>query len=159
MVVARKCPKLLEFLQESPVQSICLLLYLSFWSLTETSITIFYPTSLQTDNTSMGKAYVLTTGHCLFYRYTLIVATLVFVLLVFPFTFFLACSHFLARKFNLLRIKPLMDEFQSCYKPRYRWYSATYIIAWICLILFNSMPPVFGLVYTYHSAAIPKQVA
>ena len=36
-----------------------------------------------------------------------------------------------------------MDEFQSCYKPKYRWYSATYIIACIFLILSNSIPPVF----------------
>ena len=73
----------------------------------------------------------------------IIVATLVFILLVLPFTLFLTCSHFLARKVNLLRIKPLMDEFQSCYKPRYRWFSATYIIAWICLVFVAWLPPLF----------------
>ena len=145
MVVARKCPKLLAFLQESPVQSICLLLYLSFWSLTETSMTILYPTFLRTDNTSVGRAYVFLQPDTVYFTDThlflIIVATLVFILLVFPFTLFLTCSHLLARKFNLIRIKPLMDEFQSCYKPRYRWYSATYIIAWVCLIFFSLFPP------------------
>ena len=72
MVVARKCPKLLAFLQESPVPSICLLLYLSFWSLAETSLTIFYPIFLQTDNIyKFGHgACVLTTRHSILYRCT-----------------------------------------------------------------------------------------
>ena len=42
------------------------------------------------------------------YIVLIIVATLVFILLVLPFTLFLICSHFLARKFNLLRIKPVL---------------------------------------------------
>ena len=81
-----------------------------------------------------------------FYRLIIvliIVATLVFILLVLLFTLFLTCSQFLARKFNLLRIKPLMDEFQSCNKPRYQWFSATYIIAWICLVFVAWLPCTF----------------
>ena len=147
MVMARKCPKLLAFLQESPVPSICLLLYLSFWSLTETSLTIFYPIFLPTDNTSLGMVHVYLQPDTPYFTgahiFLVIVATLVFSLLVLPFTLFLTCSPFLARKFNLLRIKPLMDEFQSCYKPRYQWFSATYIIAWICLVYFSLLPSLF----------------
>ena len=147
IMVARKCPKLLAFLQESPVQSICLLLYLSFWSLAETSLTIFYPIFLPTGNASMYKVQVYLQPDTLYltdmHIFLIIVATLTLVLLVLPFTLFLACSPFLAQKFNLIRIKPLMDEFQSCYKPRYQWYPAIYIIAWICLIFVSWSPPLF----------------
>lgn len=34
---------------------------------------------------------------------------------------------------NLHRIKPLLDEFQSCYKDNFRWYGGVYFCTWIVL--------------------------
>ena len=40
-------------------------------------------------------------------------------------------SPFLSKVFNLTFVKPLLDEFQSCFQDKYRSYSAVYLIAWI----------------------------
>ena len=34
----------------------------------------------------------------------------------------------------MYRIQPLLDEFQSCYQDRYRWYAVVYFIAWIVIL-------------------------
>ena len=46
----------------------------------------------------------------------------------------LLCSPVLSKIINLYRVKPFLDEFQSCYQDRYRWYSAIYFIVWIAII-------------------------
>ena len=140
-LVARKCPRLLAFLQESPVQAICLLLFLSFWSLVETSWTILAFSDVS-GNYSELRVFLQPdisyfSGVHIFFA---IIALLVIFFLVFPFTLFLFCTPCLARKVNLTRIKPILDEFHSCYKINYRWYSGVYIIAWIVLIIFILTP-------------------
>ena len=34
----------------------------------------------------------------------------------------------LNRKINFIKIKPLLDQFQGCYKDKYRWFAAYYLI-------------------------------
>ena len=132
---------MLAFLQESPVQAICLLLFLSFWSLVETSWVILGFSDVSKNFTDLRVflqpdiSYF--SGVHIFFA---IIALLVIFFLVFPFTLFLFCTPCLARKVNLTRIKPILDEFHSCYKINYRWYSGVYIIAWIVLIMFTWSP-------------------
>ena len=40
----------------------------------------------------------------------------------------LLLQPFLSRKINFIRIKPLLDQFQGCYKDKYRWFAAYYLI-------------------------------
>ena len=35
---------------------------------------------------------------------------------------------FLKRKVNFIRFKPILDQFQGCYKTRYHWFGAYYLI-------------------------------
>ena len=137
-LIARKCPRLLAFLQESPVQAICLLSFLSFWSLVETSWTIL---SFQDVSGVYTEIRVFLQPDISYFTgvhiFLAIIALVVIFFLVLPFTLFLFCTPCLGRKFNLTRIKPILDEFHSCYKINYRWYSGVYIIAWIVLITFS----------------------
>ena len=41
---------------------------------------------------------------------------------------------------NLFKIKPFLDEFQSCYKDKYRWYSGVYFVIWIVIIGIQGLP-------------------
>ena len=41
---------------------------------------------------------------------------------------------FLNGKVNFIRIKPLLDQFQGCYKDKYRWFAAYYMICRLIII-------------------------
>ena len=45
--------------------------------------------------------------------------------------FVLTFSRFL----NLHKLKPVFDEFQSCYRDSYHWYGGVYFIVWTVLII------------------------
>ena len=61
------------------------------------------------------------TGRHLVYA---IVAILCEVIIVIGLPLFLLLEPFLRRRVNLVRIKPLLDQFQGCYKDKYRWFAA-----------------------------------
>ena len=48
----------------------------------------------------------------------------------------------LSKKINFSKIKPLLDQFQGCYKDRYRWFAAYYLIC---------RQVIFLIVYTFSS--------
>ena len=47
----------------------------------------------------------------------------------------LLLEPFLNRKINFIRIKPLLDQFQGCYKDKYRFFSAYYMVCRQVLIV------------------------
>ena len=48
----------------------------------------------------------------------------------------------LSRKINFIRIKPLLDQLQGCYKDEYCWFAAYYLICrqvlFLIVYIFNS---------------------
>ena len=46
----------------------------------------------------------------------------------------LLLEPFLNAKINFVRIKPLLDQFQGCYKDKYRWFAAYYMICRLIII-------------------------
>ena len=46
----------------------------------------------------------------------------------------LLTEPFLNPKISYFRIKPLLDQFQGCYKDKYRWFAAYYMICRIIMI-------------------------
>ena len=57
------------------------------------------------------------------------------VIIVIGIPLFLLLEPFLRRRVNLVRIKPLVDQFQGCYKDKYRWFAAYYLICRQVIIL------------------------
>ena len=138
--LARYYPRQFLSLQSSPVQAICLLILLSFWSVTDTCIQLLKPTTTLSGVKGWRVAlqpniqYLKDPYHIV----TWIVSTVLLVFLLVPFILLLFLSPLLRRKFNLTRIQPLLDAFQSCYDDKYRWYSGVYLLSW--LILNINMP-------------------
>ena len=64
-----------------------------------------------------------------------IVAILCEVIIVIGLPLFLLIEPFLRQRVNLVRIKPLVDQFQGCYKDKYRWFAAYYLICRQVIIL------------------------
>ena len=138
---AQVCFKSFSKLQSNPVKSISIALLVTFWSLAYTSITLVTFITLkaelrlkiQPDQLYLHKWHML-----VFIVSVIVVASLsgVSILLLFS----PVCLGILNR------IKPYLDEFHHCYKPRYRWFSGVYFVSWILLSIFHvtTLPVVFN---------------
>ena len=128
VLLARWCPKLLGRIQKSLLQAMCLVMYVLFWSLASTAISVITPVYLS--GVSGARVHLqpdmlyLSGGHILLWIIS-VVMLLVFYSLVIVLTF----SCFL----NLHKLKPVFDEFQSCYRDSFRWYGGVYFIMWTIL--------------------------
>ena len=135
VLLARYYPRQFLSLQSSPVQAICLLIFLSFWSVSDTCIQLLKPTTTLSGVKGWRVAlqpniqYLKDPYHIV----TWIISIVLLVFLLIPFMLLLFLSPLLRRKFNLTRIQPLLDAFQSCYDDKFRWYSGVYLLSWIIL--------------------------
>ena len=128
--LARRFPRFLQLAQTSPIHAICLLILLSFTSITQTSFQLLAP--IQLINTPSSRVQIeprvtyFDPQHHLPYA---MVALLVEVVIVFPLTFLLLTAPLVVRFVNLTRIKPFLDEYQACYRDQYRWVAGFYFLA------------------------------
>ena len=124
--IARRCPRKFLTLQHSPMQAMCILILVSYWSLIRTSILILTPfyfngnivVLLQPDLLYLHKAHI-----------PLWIISLLIMISLCVLVFLIAFSQC----FNFHRMKPLLDELQSCYQDKYRWYGVVYVCTWITI--------------------------
>ena len=126
----------------------CILMMLSFWSLADISINILTPTVFETQNKSMFMVSIQPniTFFSSEHLPLAIPALLVLLVVIFPLVIILLSAPFLQHVINLFKIKPFLDEFQSCYKDKYRWYSGVYFVVWIAIVGIQGLPD--SLLYT-----------
>ena len=133
--LARCLPRLFQYLQiKSPIQGICVLIMISFWSLASTSIQVIAPIHLSGLNGTrvhlQPDLFYLHGQHIVLWIVSIMI--LFFLLCLIIILIFSPFVHINA--FHLsLRIKPILDEFQSCYRDNIRWYSGVYFCIWIIL--------------------------
>ena len=136
VIVARKWPRLHRKVTASPLHAICIFLLLSFWSLSDTSIRIlqlirFTSDSLTTIRVAIDPEIVFFTG---IHIPLALIAISILLVIVLPFILVLLLSPCLSVKINCVRIKPLLDQFQSCCQDKYRWYPGIYMVVWILIL-------------------------
>ena len=135
VLAARYSARLTRFVGRCIIRVICLLLLLSYTSLASTSLQLLRPLTFNDVDevrTYSSPHIKYFTGRHLVYT---IVAVLCEVIIVIGLPLFLLLEPFLRRKVNLVRIKPLLDQFQGCYKDKYRWFAACYLICRQVIIL------------------------
>ena len=135
VLVARVSPRLLMHVNRHVIGVICILLLLSYTSLASTSLQLLRPLTfndIDEVSTYSSPDIKYFTGRHLVYS---IVALLCEVIIVIGLPLLLLLEPLLSRKVNFVRIKPLMDPFQHCYKDKYRWFGAYYLICRQVLIL------------------------
>ena len=135
VLVARVSPRLLMHVNRHIISVICILLLLSYTSLTSTSLQLLRPLTfndIDEVSTYSSPDIKYFTGRHLVYA---IAALLCEVIIVIGLPLLLLLEPLLSRKVNFVRIKPLMDPFQRCYKDKYRWFGAYYLICRQVLIL------------------------
>ena len=135
VLTARYSARLTRFVGPSIIRVICLLLLLSYTSLASASLQLLRPLTFNDVDevrTYSSPDIKYFTGRHLVYA---IVAILCEVIIVIGLPVFLLLEPFLRRRVNLVRIKPLLDQFQGCYKDKYRWFAAYYLICRQVIIL------------------------
>ena len=133
-VFARRSHRLSSFISKGIIHVICCLLLLSYTSLATTSLLLMRPLIFH----GVDKVYTYVSpdveyfhGRHLVYG---IVAMLFTTIIVIGLPFLLALEPFLNSKINFIRIKPLLDQFQGCYKDKYRCFAAYYMICRLIII-------------------------
>ena len=110
------------------IRVICVLILLSYTSLASTSLQLLRPLHFEDINdvyiySSPSIKYF--TGRHIPYG---IIALLSGLFIVIGLPLLLLLEPFLQRKINFIKIKPLLDQFQECYKDQYRCFAAYYFI-------------------------------
>ncbi len=143
--------KYIKFADNTIVKAICLLLLLSFTALTETSFNILNPVEYPDIphklevNIEPSVKYLDPSKHLPWF----IIALVTTLFLVIPFTFLLLFAPLLNKCFNLNKIKPFLDEFQGCYKDKFRWMAGYYFLARLCYLIVLTAPRYTPIIIQY----------
>ena len=120
--------RLSAFVRRCIIHVICLLLLLSYTSIASTSLQLLRPLTF----TDISKVYTYASpsiryfhGRHAVYGTVAIVCELI-VGIGLP--LLLLLEPFVNKKINFVRIKPLLDQFQGCYKDKYRCFASYYLI-------------------------------
>ena len=141
-VAARWSTKVTLFVSRCIIRVICLLILLCYTSIASTSLQLLQPIRF----TDVKEWYAYTSPNIQYFRgrhavYG-VVAIICELFVGIGLPLLLLLQPFLNRKISFIRIKPLLDQFQGCYKDKYRWFAAYYLICRQVIILiafsFNS---------------------
>ena len=141
IVIAAKCSvKITSIISRCIIRVICLLLLLAYTSIVSTSLQLLRPLYYQdVDNlyVYLSPSIKYFTGRHVVYT---IVACLSELLIAIAFPLLLLLQPFLKSKINFIKIKPLLDQFQGCYKDHLHCFASYYLICRQVLIAiaFNS---------------------
>ena len=152
--ISKRCALPLFHYNNRATNSICILLYLSFFSLTHTSFSFLVPVKFPDRSTVYASLDPTVIYFTSYHRFLVILALLTQVVLVVPFLALLVLSPWLVRWFNLLRLKPVLDEFQACYKDRYRCFAGFYLTWWLVIFLLSSFSDYYVKIYLLQVMAI-----
>ena len=134
-LVARCSMTFSAFISKGIIQALCLLLLLSYTSIATTSLLLIRPLTFH----DVDKIYTYLSPELEYFhgRHLLyaIVSIIFIIVIVIGLPLLLLLEPFLNRRINFIRIKPLLDQFQGCYKDKYRSFSAYYMICRQVLIV------------------------
>ena len=133
-VFARRSRRLSNFISKGIIRVICCLLLLSYTSFATTSLLLMRPLFFH-DN---DKVYTYVSPDIEYFHdrhlpYA-IVALVFTILIVIGLPLLLALEPFLNSKINFVKVKPLLDQFQGCYKDKYRCFAGYYMICRLLII-------------------------
>ena len=132
--LARRSKKLSVLVNRGIVRALCFLLLLSYTSMATTSLLLMRSlTFIDVDNvyTYLSPDIQYFHGRHLAYGIIAIIFTL---LIVIGLPLLLLLEPFLNTKINFYRIRPLLYQFQGCYKEKYRWFASYYMICRLMII-------------------------
>ena len=143
-VLARSSKRVSLLISRGIIHVICFLLLLSYTSVVNTSLLLMKPMTFEGVDkiyTYVSPDIVYFSGRHLFYG---IVAFLCLIIIAIALPLLLLLEPFLNHKINFIKIKPLLDQFQGCYRDKYRYFAAFYMICRLIIILITAAENLFG---------------
>ena len=148
IIFARNSQRISAIVSRGIIHVICLLLLLSYTSMASTSLLLIRTLRFH----EIDKIYSYLSpdieyfhGRHLAYS---IVSLLCIVSIVIGLPLLLTIHPFITHKINFIRIKPLVDQFQGCYKDKYRCFAGYYMISRlviITIVIINSSNDFVGI--------------
>ena len=134
-VSVRFSPRLSMFVSRAVIHAICLLLLLSYTSIASTSLLLVRAIRF----TSVDKVYSYLSPNIEYFHgrhliYAL-VALLTGLVVVIGLPLLLSLEPFVNHKINFIKIKPLLDQFQGCYKDKFRYFASYYMIFRLIILI------------------------
>ena len=134
VIAARWSMKIASIVSRCIIRVICLLLLLAYTSLASTSLKLLRPLYYH----DLDDAYVYLSPSVKYFadRHVAygIVACICGLFIIISFPLLLLLQPFLRGTVNFVKIKPLLDQFQGCYKDQYHWFAAYYLICRLIII-------------------------
>ena len=134
-VLARSSKRVSLLISRGIIHVICFLLLLSYTSVATTSLLLMKPLTFE----NVDKPYTYLSPDIKYFseRHLIygIVAILCTIVIAIALPLLLLLEPFLNSKINFIKIKPLLDQFQGCYKDKYRYFAAFYMICRLIIIL------------------------
>ena len=133
--LARHSKRLSMFISRGIIHAICFLMLLSYSSVATTSLLLIRSlTFVDVDDvyTYLSPDIQYFHGRHLAYG---IIAFMLALLIVIGLPLLLLLEPFLNGKVNFFRIQPLLNQFQGCYKDKYRWFAAYYMICRLIIMI------------------------
>ena len=157
IVAAARCStRITLFVSRRIIRVICLLILLSYTSIASTSLQLLRPLRF----TDVQQWYTYSSPHIKYFHqqhaaYGL-VAVLCELVVVVGLSLLLLLEPVLSRRINFIRIKPLLDQFQGCYKDKYRWFAAYYLICRqaIFLVVYSFNSDYYNMLFYLQTACV-----
>ena len=131
---ARSSRRISVFISRGIIHVICLLLLLSYTSIASTSLLLMRSLKfheIDEPYTYLSPDIKYFHGRHLAYGIVALVCTVTIVL---GLPLLITLEPFLNRKINFAKIKPLLDQFQGCYKDKFRCFAGYYMICRLVII-------------------------
>ena len=149
-VLARYSRQVTRYISRGIIPAICLILTLTYTSIADTSLQLLRSlrfAGIDKDYTYLSPEFEYLTGRHIFY---FIIALLYVLVIVIGLPLLLLLEPFINRWVNFsnmrimcirISLKPILDQFQGCYKDKCRWFAAIYLIsrqAIIIIVILNN---------------------
>lgn len=133
ILASRHCSRFSFLSRCSPIHAICILLLLSYASLLQTSLSLIAPLRYFHTKPATKDVFVRIQPDTEYFHPTkhlpyALIAFAIEICLVFPFAVIVILAPWLMRWRQMTRFKPILDEYQACYKDRYRWFAGYYLV-------------------------------
>ena len=156
VMVTRCSARITLFVSRCIIRVICLLILLSYTSIASTSLQLLQPLRF----TNVKKWYTYSSPQIQYFhgRHAVygVVAIICELVVGLGLPLLLLLEPFLSRKINFIRIKPLLDQFQGCYKDKYRWFAGYYLICRqvIFLIMYSLNSNYYNMLFYLQTTSV-----
>ena len=128
VVVVRYSARISLCVSRCIIRVICLLILLSYTSITSTSLQLLLPLKF----TDVKEWYTYSSPSIQYFhgRHSIycVMAVICELVVGIGLPLLLLFEPVLSKKINFIKIKPLLDQLKGCYKDKYRWFAAYYLI-------------------------------